>query len=133
MTLHLVEPRPGPRGLVLEFTLPFPPTVNNLFFTAGRARHLSRAGRSYVKRVGELALVNALAMPRFVLGCHLGIYLRAWPPDNKARDLDNLLKAPLDALKKCGVLRDDADIDDVRIVREAVVPGGRLVVKLWQL
>lgn len=38
-------------------------------------------------------------------------------PDRRARDLDNLCKAPLDALVKAGVMADDSLIVDLRIYR----------------
>lgn len=43
-------------------------------------------------------------------------------------DLDNAVKRPLDALARAGVYRDDGQIDDLRIRRGVVVPGGALVV-----
>jgi crossover junction endodeoxyribonuclease RusA len=134
VTLHLVERSSGTRPPVrLTFTLPYPPTTNNLFAGAFGGRRLSVTARAYVKRVAELALMNAQHMPRFVLTGRIGIALVASPPDARDRDLDNLLKAPLDALKKCGVLRDDCDIDDIHIRRGSIIPGGRLEVTLWQL
>ena len=56
----------------------------------------------------------------------LGIFIKAYPPDHRARDLDNLLKAPLDALKHAGVISDDSLIDQLFIVRCQVIKSGRL-------
>lgn len=39
------------------------------------------------------------------------------PPDRRKRDLDNLLKSLLDGLEGAGVFKDDAQIDDLQIVR----------------
>jgi len=60
----------------------------------------------------------------------IAIEITAHPPDRRARDLDNMLKAPLDALTHSGVIRDDADIDDLRITRGDVVPNGRVYIVL---
>ena len=38
--------------------------------------------------------------------------IEAWMPDKRVRDLDNLLKAPLDALTRAGFWVDDSQIAD---------------------
>lgn len=53
----------------------------------------------------------------------------AEPPDKRRRDLDNILKAPLDALTHAGLLIDDEQFDEINIVRGQLVPGGRLGIK----
>ncbi|MGP78515.1 hypothetical protein B5F26_27880, partial [Escherichia coli] len=54
-------------------------------------------------------------------------------PDKRRRDLDNILKAPLDALTHAGLLIDDEQFDEINIVRGKVVPGGRLGVKIYEI
>ena len=56
--------------------------------------------------------------------------LFAEPPDKRRRDLDNILKAPLDALTHAGVLMDDEQFDEINIVRGQPVSGGRMGVKI---
>ena len=51
-------------------------------------------------------------------------------PDNRERDLDNLGKAPLDALTHCGVWESDSQIDRLTYDRGHVVRGGRLTVTI---
>ncbi|MBC0395582.1 RusA family crossover junction endodeoxyribonuclease, partial [Escherichia coli] len=51
----------------------------------------------------------------------------------RRRDLDNILKAPLDALTHAGLLIDDEQFDEVNIMRGQVVPGGRLGIKITEL
>jgi len=60
----------------------------------------------------------------------LGLVIAAYPPDRRKRDLDNLLKATLDALVFAKVIKDDGDIDELGIARREVMPGGRLVLRL---
>ncbi|EFX26484.1 putative holliday junction resolvase, partial [Escherichia coli O55:H7 str. USDA 5905] len=60
-----------------------------------------------------------------------GIKIIAEPPDKRRRDLDNILKAPLDALTHAGVLMDDEQFDEINIVRGQPVSGGRLGVKIY--
>jgi crossover junction endodeoxyribonuclease RusA len=63
----------------------------------------------------------------------LAIHIEARPPDRRARDLDNIGKAPLDALQHAGVYESDSQIDDLRIVRGPVCEGGELVVTIAEL
>ncbi|AKC12291.1 TPA: RusA family crossover junction endodeoxyribonuclease [Escherichia coli] len=51
----------------------------------------------------------------------------------RRRDLDNILKAPLDALTHAGLLIDDEQFDEINIVRGLPVPGGRLGVKIYEI
>ncbi|PZY00454.1 hypothetical protein DIV31_27385 [Escherichia coli] len=55
------------------------------------------------------------------------------PPDKRRRDLDNILKAPLDVLTHAGLLIDDEQFDEINIVRGQLVPGGRLGIKITEL
>ncbi|WP_140394409.1 RusA family crossover junction endodeoxyribonuclease, partial [Escherichia coli] len=54
-------------------------------------------------------------------------------PDKRRRDLDNILKAPLDALTHAGLLIDDEQFDEINIVRGHLVLGGRLGVKIYKI
>ena len=53
----------------------------------------------------------------------------AYRPDNRKRDLDNLLKAVLDGMAKGMIYEDDAQIKDLSI-RWAETIGGMLKVKI---
>lgn len=58
----------------------------------------------------------------------LALTIIVQPPDRRRRDLDDVLKAMLDAMTHTGIWADDSDIDDLRIVRAGVQPGGRVFV-----
>jgi crossover junction endodeoxyribonuclease RusA len=90
---------------------------------------ISREGRDYVDYVREDV---ALQHIRPVTG-RLKIEIWAYPPDNRARDLDNLLKALLDSMQKAGVYENDAAIDDLRIIRMHKIPKGRVDVRIMEL
>jgi crossover junction endodeoxyribonuclease RusA len=83
---------------------------------------VSAIGRTYRKAVTE-----ALAGTPRVSG-RVSVRIVAHPPDNRRRDLDNLLKASLDGLVHGGALEDDSQIDDLRIVRGENKRHGELIV-----
>jgi crossover junction endodeoxyribonuclease RusA len=55
------------------------------------------------------------------------------PPDRRAFDLDNRLKALLDALAHAGVYEDDGQIDELNIQRGPIVPGGKAIVEVTEI
>jgi len=109
--------------MVLE--LPWPPSVNTYWrrVVVGRSVRtlISRDGRAYARKVE--AIVRAQKVQTIRRRC--AVWIEAYPPDRRKRDLDNLFKAPLDALVKAGVLADDSLIDRLEIERREVVdkPG----------
>jgi crossover junction endodeoxyribonuclease RusA len=58
--------------------------------------------------------------------------IEAWRPDERKRDLDNLLKAPLDALTHAGVYLDDHLIVHLTIYWSND-KGGKLNVKIEEI
>ena len=112
---------------MLELTLPFPPTVNHYWRRVGNRTVISKRGRLYRRHVATAVL---LAGADYELKCRLSVLIKAYPPDRRKRDLDNLMKASLDAMSKAGVYEDDELIDDLRIVRRHVVRLGKLEVEI---
>lgn len=110
---------------VLE--LPFPPSVNTYWRhpTTGKlaGRHLiSEKGREYrqavIDEAGRYQLVK--------LAGRLSVHIDAFPPDNRRRDLDNMMKGLLDGLVHAQVIEDDSQIDKLSIERGVVCNGGRV-------
>lgn len=100
--------------MTFSVSLPFPPSVNNLFISRGKKRVSSARAVAYT-----LAAHKALAAegwPCAPTG-ELRAVIAVWVPDRRRRDLDNLFKAPLDALVKAKALADDSLIVDLRIYR----------------
>lgn len=121
---------------MLQFKLPFPPSVNHYW------RHVSKgpsAGRVLISEKGRAYRTNCAAevlkqrVPRYALTGKLGVNIRAYMPDRRRRDLDNLLKGTLDALKHCGLIQDDGDIDDLQVTRGPVEKGGVLLVTIREV
>lgn len=92
--------------------LPWPPSVNHYWRrNKGKGMHISAEGLAY-----QAAVIDACRNRKGVMG-HIGVHVIAFPPDRRKRDLDNLLKALLDALNHAGMIEDDCLIDDLHIVR----------------
>ena len=120
------------------FTIPFPPSVNQYWRTrvfAGAkpfaSQYISPRGRAYRDEVAA-AVLSHFGRIRPVTS-RLRVTLHVFAPDKRKRDLDNLAKAPLDALTHAGVWGDDSQIDRLEIVREAITTPGHLIVTVEQL
>lgn len=118
----------------MQIFLPWPPSVNRYWRHPNKGplagRHLiSVEGRQYRSQV--MALAIALKLP--CITGRLAVHIEAWPPDRRARDLDNLLKSTLDSLVHAGIISGDELIDDLRIVRKEPVKAGQLSVTINQV
>jgi len=112
----------------VNLTLPWPPSVNAYWrhiSMRGKARVLiSKAGREY-----RVAVQRAVLAARAVVQMEgdLRVSIVAFPPDRRARDLDNLLKAVLDGMQAAGVYLNDSQITSLSITKSSTVhPGGKL-------
>lgn len=104
-------------------TLVWPPSVNNYYTIARGRKILSKRGRLYKQQSAVEMMVQRVkkgSSERY------SVYIRAYPPDKRKRDLDNLFKAILDSLTEYGAIQDDSLIDDLRIQRFNPVKGGRI-------
>lgn len=110
---------------VLE--LPFPPSLNTYWRHPNKGRlagrHLiSEKGREYRQAVIDEAGRYQLAK----LAGRLSVHIDAFPPDNRRRDLDNMMKGLLDGLVHAQVIEDDSLIDRLTIERGFVCKGGKV-------
>lgn len=114
----------------LTLTLPWPPSVNRYWRRHGHTIHRSAEATQYIR------LVQAQLRTQFrfsSLACPLVVLVEALPPDKRLRDLDNLLKALLDACTKAELWRDDSLIHDLRIVKRSVIRGGKILLHVRPL
>lgn len=84
---------------MIKIILPFPPSVNALFGGGSKQKRFpSKKYKAWVLSCNKLKKRN--------LSC-VEIEYRLYFPDNRIRDSQNYLKAPVDFLVKEGVLIDD--------------------------
>lgn len=105
-----------------RIVLPWPPTVNHSSGpTQTGGRYLTPEHKAFRNEVALRAV--AASSPNFG-NARLAVEIHLTPPDKRKFDLDNRLKAVLDALQLCGVYDDDSQIDDLRVVRgNVIIPG----------
>ena len=113
----------------ITLTLPWPPSVNKYWRTFQGRMIISAEGRSYRKAVADQVLIQRGA--KHYAG-KLRVNIEVYRPDNRRRDLDNLLKAVLDGCTHAGVWEDDSNIVDLRIYWAESI-GGMLKVKVSEI
>lgn len=120
---------------VLHLVLPWPPTLNTLYPTSRSGhRYLSLKGKAYAIAVRAAFLTQAASQAASMPWTgRVGYRLRFLPPDRRERDLPNHIKAIEDGLTKCGLWRDDSQVDDGHFTRGPVVKGGRVEMEVWQI
>lgn len=121
---------------MIRIQLPYPPSVNSYWRHLGRGKHLiSAEGRNYKRRVAELVLVERAcrSIQRDPMRGRLVMEVVAYPPDSRRRDIDNLLKATLDALGDAGVYVDDSQIRELLIKWGDKRAGGALDVAISEI
>jgi crossover junction endodeoxyribonuclease RusA len=97
---------------MIEITLPWPPTVNTYWRNFNGRTIISAKGREYRKAVADQVLIQCAAKH---IDYAVKMEIKAYRPDRRRRDLDNLLKALLDSMTHAGVMHDDALIEDLRV------------------
>ena len=113
----------------ITLTMPWPPSVNKYWRTFQGRMIISAEGRSYRKAVADQVLIQRGA--KHYTG-RLRVQIEAFRPDNRRRDLDNLLKAVLDGCTHAGVWEDDSNIVDLRIYWADTI-GGMIKVHVREL
>lgn len=114
-----------PQQITLE--LPWPPSTNRIWRRVGNRTVLSKAAKKYYKDV-----TDSIAVPVAMTG-RLAVALVVSPPDERRRDIDNLTKTVLDALRKVGAYEDDSQIDLLTIIRGDLCDGGNAAVMVDSL
>ncbi len=114
---------------MLKLTLPFPPSINHYWRRVGNRTIISKAGREFRERVvARLKRKNLDPIDG-----ELAVEIQISPPDRRRRDLDNCLKALLDAMQHGGVYHDDFQIACLMIERLPPVKNGNAIVTIREL
>jgi crossover junction endodeoxyribonuclease RusA len=115
---------------IVKFELPYPPSLNMLYpsVRSGK-RRLSARGKAYKQSVYYIVKQQKIEK----LSGSIRIIIHACPPDNRRRDLDNIVKIIFDSLGNAGVFNDDSQIDDFRVIRKPKQKDGAVFVELSEI
>ena len=119
---------------LIRLVLPWPPSVNAAW------RHTSTGGKVHTYLTDKQKKYR-LAVCLFALRdrCRhkvpdiVSVTISLYPPTKHRRDIDNHVKAILDALTAAGVWLDDSQVDELHVYRRDQVKGGRAVVDVLPL
>ena len=104
----------------INIDLPWPPSINHYWRHTKNGHYISNEGKTY----RQLVLFHGLKYrDKFPKDARLSVYIEAYPPDKRKRDLDNVLKSLLDALQHAGIYQDDSQIDLLTIIRKSPLNG----------
>jgi crossover junction endodeoxyribonuclease RusA len=102
-----------------------PPSVNSYWNFHGHQRFLTKKAIDFKVLVAQIVSQSGVKS----LGSNrLEVIVTLYPPDKRARDLDNNCKSLLDALCQSGLFDDDSQIDVLTLQRGKVIKGGKTCV-----
>jgi crossover junction endodeoxyribonuclease RusA len=110
----------------LQLILPYPPSVNHYWGQSGKHRFIGKKGKEFRQAVAEACLEANVQ----TLYGRLSVHVALWPPDRRARDVDNVLKPLLDACEHAGCFENDNQIDELHIIRQEVKKGGACTIMI---
>ena len=112
----------------IRLELPYPPTVNTYWRANGHRRYISPAGVAFTK---EVSVIVKNQKPKTFGDKQVAVSVMIHPRSKRKFDLDNTLKAILDALMKAGMYDDDSQIEYIEIARGEHIDGGKAIVHLY--
>jgi crossover junction endodeoxyribonuclease RusA len=113
----------------IRLELPYPPSVNNYWRANGHRRYISPEGVQFAK---EVDLVVKQGRHQSFGNKLVAMSVMIHPRSKRKFDLDNTLKAILDALMKAGMYDDDSQIEYIEIARGEQAENGKAVVHLYE-
>lgn len=111
--------------LIFDGILPMPPTLNQYY----RARNGKNGKPSIYKSVDYKKQVF---VPKLLSDKRLKVAVTVNFADNRKQDLDNRIKALLDALNY-RLWFDDSQIDEILIKRGEIIKGGQVHLQVWEM
>lgn len=121
---------------MIELTLPLAPTINSYWRSKANKRKSGDSGSPvtvYISDKGKLFRTEVItrvlqARANKKLECRLQVFMEINPADKRVQDIDNRIKAALDALTHAGVYIDDSQIDRLVVQRGPIIKGGQMKV-----
>jgi crossover junction endodeoxyribonuclease RusA len=109
-------PRPATTEQVIGFSLPWPPTSNNLYPTGSDGkRHPSRQAMSFRDSASAIVRVEMMRQRFAALAGPVFVSILLIPPDGRKYDIDNRCKALIDSLEAGGLFANDAQVQHLEV------------------
>ena len=116
----------------MTLELPWPPSNNHYKHPRrGGGYYLTDKARAYHNEV--FYIVRCKKREENLDTARLSVTVKAYPPDRRKRDLDNIWKVLLDSLQASDVFKDDSQIDHLEIRRAAPVKGGKILITIREI
>jgi len=115
---------------MIEFRLPWPPTLGKYYRCIHGKMIRSKAGRIYRDKVIELIDRYDMA---YGIETEVGMLIKLAPPMNGIFDADNYNKAILDSLTHAGFWKDDSQVGDLRVVKLPKYAMGEVYIEVWEI
>lgn len=112
------------------YRLPWPPSMNTYWRRGPNVTYLTKKAREFRKEVADSLGLRSMYFP---LDAELAVNLELTLPDKRARDIDNHIKAVLDALQHAGVFYNDGQVSELRVKRLHIEPPGACDVTITEL
>ena len=108
-------------------TLPYPPSMNRIWRSSKTGIYNDSKASAYQTTVKTLAMVAGCSKP---MAGPIRLWVSLHPPGKKSIDLDNSMKAAIDALNGMAWL-DDSQLVEIMARKAEPVEGGKLIVE-WE-
>lgn len=118
---------------LISLRLPYPPSANRMYRTFRGRTTLTQAVRDYRRQVAEVWFQSRIKGQRGFDTGELALRIRAYRPDKRRRDVDNILKVLCDALQHAGVIGNDSQFREIVVSFEETKPGGELRIEIRRL
>lgn len=113
-----------------SYRLPWPPSVNNYIRRAANRSYMTKQGKAFRGEVCDTILGEETLG---TLTGRLAVFIELIPPDRRKRDIDNHVKAVLDAMIAAGVMNDDSQVDELQVKRLHVEAPGACDVTITEI
>ena len=121
----------------LELILPFPPSVNTYWRHVDKGNFtqtiISANGRKFKAQASRIARQQFIWKFIEPFSHPVSVKIRFYPPDKRVRDLDNYLKALLDAITEAGIWVDDRLVHELNLAWGGVRQGGSTSVSIREI
>lgn len=115
---------------MITLELPWAPSVNHYYRHVGHRVLVSKDGRNYRERV-------ALRIQNENLDTLTGdveLRIQLYPPDNRRRDVDNVLKVILDTLTIGKLYQDDSQVRRLAVEKlQPMPPDGLIIIRIKEI